>query len=231
MVISGWTCCGSFEGPCRSRRGRSRGRRWWRPPPRSPARSASDSRARRSRGARTTPRRTTRRARGRLSRSRHSEQGSDGIPATRPSGATRPTATMTAATKLRKQRADRRDGGVVGGVVLLEVVDSGRQERQRAEAERRPCGGRPAAWGKHPVGDGVCCGIRGSQGFPSVDEMCARRDRAPRLAQGTKLETARSNVAAWSSQSEPGAAATTTALERGPATRHAISRYAAFDVV
>jgi hypothetical protein len=44
------------------------------------------------------------------------------------------------------------------------------------------------------------------------------------LDHGTKLETARSNVPACCSQSALGAAATTTALDRGPATRHAISR-------
>src|SRR3954447_7876827 len=45
-----------------------------------------------------------------------------------------------------------------------------------------------------------------------------------------KLETARSSVAAWWSQSAFGAAATTTAVEFGPDTRQAISRKVAFDV-
>ena len=49
--------------------------------------------------------------------------------------------------------------------------------------------------------------------------------------QGAKLETARSNVAACSFQSALGAAATTTALDLAPDTKHAISRYVAFEVV
>src|SRR3954451_1177082 len=44
------------------------------------------------------------------------------------------------------------------------------------------------------------------------------------LAQGTKLETARCNVAACWFQIALGAAATTTAVDLGPDTRHAISR-------
>jgi hypothetical protein len=50
---------------------------------------------------------------------------------TRLSGVINPTAITTAAMKQQKQTADRRHGGVVVDGVLLDVGNSGRQDRQR----------------------------------------------------------------------------------------------------
>ncbi len=85
---------------------------------------------------------------------------------------------------------------------------------------------RGAALAVKPLPDGHLQLVLGQLSVVGAMPMTGEHPQERRLHRvpATKLETACSNVAAWSAHSSTGAAATTTALESGPATRQAISR-------